>query len=55
MQVLQKQQQKKKKIAYVQHAFYIQLNVDTYLTVIPNCFWINKMTTKFIYFQKFKL
>ena len=44
----------KKKFAYFQHAFYIQLNVDTYFTVILDCFWINKRTTKFICFLKFK-
>ena len=51
MQVLQKQ----KEICFFQHAFYIQLNVDTYLIVILNCFLINKRTTKFICFLKFKL
>ena len=53
MQVLQKK--KKKKNAYVQLAFYTQLNVDIYLILKGNCFWINKRITKFICFLKFKL
>ena len=28
----------KKKFANFQHAFYIQLNIDTYFIVIPNYF-----------------
>ena len=52
MQVLQKQ----KEIAYFQHAFYIQVNVDTFFIVTLNCFLIKKKrTTKFICFLKFKL
>ena len=51
MQVLQKQ----KELCIFQHAFYIKLNVDTIFIVILNYFWINKRTTKFICFLKFKL
>ena len=51
MHVLQKQTE----ICIFQHAFHIQLNVDTYFIVILKCFWINKRTTKFISFLKFKL
>ena len=45
----------KKIFAYFQHAFHSQLIVDTYYIVILKCFWINKRTTKFICFLKFKL
>ena len=57
MQVLQKKKKKKgkKKFAHFQNAFYIQLNVDTCFIVILNCFRINKRTSKFICFMKFKL
>ena len=45
----------KKIFAYFQHAFHIQLIFDTYFIVILKCFCINKRTTKFICFLKFKL
>ena len=38
----------KKILAYFQHAFYIQLNVDAYFIVLLNCFWLNKRTTKLL-------
>ena len=55
MQDLQKKKKKKKKNENFQHAFYNQLNVDTYFIVLLNCFWINKSTTKYLCFLKFKL
>ena len=48
MQVLQKQ----KKFANFQHAFYIQLNVETYFIVILNCFWLNKKDHQVYLFSK---
>ena len=47
--------QKLKDICTFQHTFHIQLIVDSYFIVILNCFRINKRTTKFICFLKFKL